>query len=258
MLSGGCFVLEVDGPIPETRAGQFYMVRSEHRWPVLLPRPFSLYDRSGDGQKGSFLIKAIGPGTAALRDCQRGEKVWITGPLGIPFREDVENPVCIAGGIGLVPFLLLAERQRELGRAPIRLVFGGRNVEFLAGMDDFAGLAEVHPCTDDGSHGFRGLVTDLLVDLVDRGAVRSGETVFCCGPDPMMHAVAKACEAHGLRCYLSLETYMACGFGVCSGCTVPVTGDRFQGWPYSRTCTQGPVYEASELGSGSVPSLFRS
>jgi dihydroorotate dehydrogenase electron transfer subunit len=51
----------------------------------------------------------------------------------------------------------------------------------------------------------------------------------------------------GLRCFLSLETYMACGYGVCNGCTVEVQGPRFAGWPYSRTCMEGPVYEACEL-----------
>ena len=78
-LSGGCFALEVEGPIPETRAGQFYMVRTARRWPVLLPRPFSLYGRGADGRSGSFLMKGIGPGTNALRDCVVGDEVWVTG-----------------------------------------------------------------------------------------------------------------------------------------------------------------------------------
>ena len=158
-LSGGCFALEVDGPIPETRSGQFYMVRTDLQWPVLLPRPFSLYGRGPDGESGSFLMKGIGPGTNAFRDCAVGEEVWVTGPLGRPFPEDVEKPVCVAGGIGLAPFLLLAQRQLELGRDPVRLLFGGRNVALLAGMQDFEQIADVHPCTDDGSHGFHGMVT---------------------------------------------------------------------------------------------------
>jgi dihydroorotate dehydrogenase electron transfer subunit len=246
-LSGGCFVLEVEGPIPETLAGQFYMLRTESQWPVMLPRPFSLYGRGSSGQSGSFLMKGIGPGTNALRDCESGDEVWVTGPLGRPFPEEIENPVCIAGGIGLAPFLLLAERQVELGRVPARLLFGGRNAALLAGMQDFDDLADVHPCTDDGSHGFHGLVTDLLASLIEKGVVTEGETAFCCGPDPMMHAVARMCAERGLRCYLSLENYMACGYGVCNGCSVEVQGPRFAGWPYSKTCLQGPVYEASEL-----------
>ncbi len=245
-LGGGSFALEVDGPVPATLPGQFYMLRTQHRWPVQLPRPFSLYDRAEDGSSGSFLLKAVGPGTRALCDLRPGDGVVLTGPLGLPFPQDVADPVCVAGGVGLAPFLLMARQHAARGRR-LRLLFGGRNRAALAGIDDFAGIADVHPSTDDGSHGFHGLVTALLEDLLQRGVVRAGEAVFCCGPDPMMHAVAKLCERRGLRCFLSLETYMACGYGVCNGCTVEVQGARFKGWPYSRTCMEGPVYEACEL-----------
>jgi dihydroorotate dehydrogenase electron transfer subunit len=246
-LGGGSFAVEVDGPLPPTQPGQFYMLRTAQRWPQLLPRPFSLYDRADDGSWGSFLVKIVGAGTAALCDLQPGEELHLTGPLGRPFPADVADPVCVAGGVGLAPFLLVARRQLAAGRRPIRLVFGGRTREALAGMDDFAGLARLATATDDGSHGHHGLVTSLLDDLLQRGTVAAGETVFCCGPDPMMHAVAALCERRGLRCLLSLETVMACGYGVCNGCSVAVRGERFRGWPYSKTCIDGPVYDAAEL-----------
>jgi dihydroorotate dehydrogenase electron transfer subunit len=246
-LGGACFALEVQGPIPPTQAGQFYMLRTAERWPVLLPRPFSLYDRSDDGSRGSFLIKAVGPGTRALTALRAGEALHLTGPLGQPFPQDIADPVCIAGGIGLAPFLLLGRQLRARGRKPFRLLFGGRNRQALAGMDDLSGLCELHAATDDGSHGFHGMVTALLEQLASKGTVRAGDTVFCCGPDPMMHATARLCTRLRLRCFLSLETYMACGYGVCNGCSVRVQGDRFHGWPYSKTCLEGPVYEACEL-----------
>lgn len=245
-LGGGSFAVEVDGPIPATLPGQFYMLRTEHRWPVQLPRPFSLYDRAADGSWGSFLVKPVGEGTRAICDLTPGEGLVLTGPLGMPFPRDIVDPVCIAGGVGLAPFLLLAREAKAAGRQ-LRLLFGGRTREALSGLDDFASLARVHTSTDDGSHGFRGMVTALLDDLLQKGEVRTGDVVFCCGPDPMMHAVAALCEARGLRCFLSLETYMACGYGVCNGCTVKVQGPRFKGWPYSKTCIEGPVYEACEL-----------
>ena len=245
-LGGGSFALEVDGPIPATLPGQFYMLRTEKRWPVQLPRPFSLYDRAADGSWGSFLIKPVGEGTRALCDQQPGEGIVLNGPLGQPFPQDISDPVCVAGGVGLAPFLLLAKQLRAAGRPP-RLLFGGRTRAMLSGIEDFEGLARVFAATDDGSFWFRGMVTALLDDLLARGEVKAGEVVFCCGPDPMRHAVAALCERRGLRCFLSLETYMACGYGVCNGCTVKVEGPRFKGWPYSRTCMEGPVYEACEL-----------
>ena len=245
-LGGGSFAIEVDGPIPPTLAGQFYMLRTEHRWPVQLPRPFSLYDRAPDGSWGSFLVKPVGEGTRALCDTRDGDGIVVSGPLGQPFPRDVADPVCVAGGVGLAPFLLLAREMKGKGRS-LRLLFGGRTCEQLAGLDDFDGLANVQTSTDDGSHGFRGMVTALLDELVQKGEVKKGDVVFCCGPDPMMHAVAALCERRGLRCFLSLETYMACGYGVCNGCSVRVQGPRFKGWPYSKTCVEGPVYEACEL-----------
>ena len=245
-LGGGSYALEVEGPIPATQPGQFYMLRTERRWPVQLPRPFSLYDRAPDGSWGSFLIKPVGEGTRALCDQQPGEGIVCTGPLGQPFPLDFPDPVCIAGGVGLAPFLLLARQAQAQGRT-LRLLFGGRTRAMLSGIDDFAGLVRMHASTDDGSFGFRGRVTALLDDLLQKGEVKPGEIVFCCGPDPMMEAVAALCEQRGLRCFLSLETYMACGYGVCNGCTVKVQGPRFKGWPFSRTCMEGPVYEACEL-----------
>lgn len=245
-LGGGSFALEVEGPIAPTLPGQFYMLRTEKRWPVQLPRPFSLYDRAGDGVHGSFLVKPVGEGTRALCDLRPGEGLVLNGPLGQPFPQEIADPVCVAGGVGLAPFLLQARCERAKGRT-MRLVFGGRNRAALAGLEDFDGLAKVHTSTDDGSHGFRGMVTALLDDLVTRGVVRASDVVFCCGPDPMMLAVANLCEKRGLRCFLSLETYMACGYGVCNGCTVKVKGPRFGQWPYSRTCTEGPIYDAREL-----------
>lgn len=245
-LGGGAYAVEVDGPIPETEPGQFYMLRTEQRWPVQLPRPLSLYDRAADGSSGSFLVKPVGEGTRALCDLKPGEKVIVTGPLGRSFPRDVDDPICIAGGVGLAPFLLLARRQFAAGRK-VRLLFGGRNRDALSGIEDFDSIAKVFASTDDGSHGFHGMVTGLLESLLASGEVKAGETVFCCGPDPMMLAVAALCEQRGLRCFLSLETYMACGYGVCNGCTVHVQGERFGGWPYSKTCIEGPVYEACEL-----------
>ncbi|MEZ6036253.1 MAG: dihydroorotate dehydrogenase electron transfer subunit [Planctomycetota bacterium] len=245
-LGGGTFAIEFDGPVPATGPGQFYMVRTAERWPVQLPRPFSIYERAGDGSWGSFLVKPVGPGSRALCDLEAGEGLVVTGPLGLPFPDDIEDPICVAGGVGLAPFLLLAQQAHAAGR-PLRLLFGGRTREALSGIDDFASIARVFASTDDGSHGFAGRVTALLDDLLQKGEVKPGETVFCCGPDPMMHATAALCEARGLRCFLSLETYMACGYGVCNGCTVEVQGERFGDWPYSRTCVEGPVYEACEL-----------
>ena len=106
----------------------------------MLPRPFSLYDRAADGSRGSFLIKAVGPGTRALVDQKPGERVHLTGPLGQPFSAEFDDPVCVAGGVGLAPFLLLARERKAAAKSPLRLLFGGRNRPSLAGMEVGAGV----------------------------------------------------------------------------------------------------------------------
>ena len=90
-LGGGSFAVEVDGPIAETGPGQFFMLRTQDRWPVLLPRPFSLYDRAADGSWGSFLVKGVGPGTRALLDLEPGEGMVLNGPLGRSFPDDIAS-----------------------------------------------------------------------------------------------------------------------------------------------------------------------
>jgi dihydroorotate dehydrogenase electron transfer subunit len=248
--SGDCFVLEVEGAVPVTAPGQFFMLRPETPWPVLLPRPFSLFDRSADGRGGSFLMKRVGPATGYFQRMRAGERLWVTGPLGnrFPARAGVA-PVCVAGGIGLAPFLPWAREQAELGTGPADVLFGARTKDALAGRECFdESIVRWHLATDDGSEGLRGTVIDLLEAAARSGVIGAATPVYCCGPDPMMHAVGAWCEARGLPCWLSLETYMACGYGVCNGCSVRVVaGGRFGNWPYARTCTEGPVFRTTEL-----------
>jgi dihydroorotate dehydrogenase electron transfer subunit len=165
----------------------------------------------------------------------------------------------VAGGIGQTPFLAAAREAlglRRYGRtarvAPpprrVTMCYGVRSAEYLAGLDDFAlpGL-ELYLATDDGTRGHRGFVTDLL-----RQAIESHDPptqVYCCGPEPMMHAVADLCARHGIECWLSLETPMACGFGACFSCVTRVRQDDGS-WDYRRTCVEGPVFRADRLVLG--------
>ena len=122
----------------------------------------------------------------------------LTGPLGaaVPGRRRPTRSASPAASASRRSCCWRARRARS-GRDPVRLLFGGRTPSALAGIDDFAGLARVAAATDDGSYGFHGLVTALLAEQLARGKVRRGETVFCCGPDPMMHAVADLCAQRG-------------------------------------------------------------
>ncbi|HXI02762.1 MAG TPA: hypothetical protein VNI57_06245, partial [Candidatus Saccharimonadales bacterium] len=126
-------------------------------------------------------------------------------------------------------------------------LFGGRGAGEVAAADPTRALGvETLVATDDGSVGRRGFVSELLDGtLKERGT--KGFVVCACGPMPMMKATAAVAAAHGVRCFVSLESTMACGFGVCVGCVVgtrPRAGGSIR---FARTCIEGPVMDAAEI-----------
>lgn len=241
------------------RPGQFFMVRPEEGSDPLLGRPFALYDtfaENGAIAGVDFGYVVVGKLTSVMSRWQPADKALIWGPLGNGFpTPPAGRLIMVAGGIGQTPFLAVSRetlgvkrygrpaRQIERHCEKLTLLYGVRSRDYLAGLDDFRhdDLA-VRISTDDGSAGHHGFVTDLLDDEIaaDRPAA-----VYCCGPEPMMHAVSQRCEAADIPCWLSLESPMACGFGACFSCVVKVrTGD---GWDYRRSCVEGPVFRADEL-----------
>jgi dihydroorotate dehydrogenase electron transfer subunit len=241
--------------------GQFVMLRLGGRNDPLLGRPLALYDLAdcGSGQTDCIdLVYAVkGKFTQCLANSVAGQELNIWGPLGNGFPPpSVDHLILVAGGIGYTPFLALAReatgnhrygeparRAERCGR--VSLCFGARSAESLAPVDDFDRLGvEVQLATEDGTRGHRGLVTDLLVPLLEaRGPSR---LVMCCGPEPMMKAVAQLAARTETPCLVSLETPMACGIGICFTCVVKVR-DRTGGWDYKRSCVEGPVFDATTI-----------
>jgi len=243
--------------------GQFFMVRPAGSNDPLLGRPFALYDvwRDADGQLAGidFVYHVIGKMTGLMSDWAGGEPVEIWGPLGNGFPvAPAERLVCVGGGIGYTPFLAVAreaagaskygESARVVDGTPrqVTLLYGTRCRDLRADLADFEGISgfRVRIATDDGSEGHHGFVTDLLREEL---ANDPPAAVYCCGPEPMMGAVAKLCGASGVACWLSLETPMACGFGACFSCVTKVVTSEAPGWDYRRTCVEGPVFRSDTL-----------
>jgi len=221
--------------------GQFVMIRgaSEGTDDPLLGRPFALYEvqRDASGEPVSFdvVYLVIGRGTAALATRKPGDRVDVWGPLGNGFGPSPGpgSVLFVAGGIGQTPFLALGkhwlgradygEGALELGTpaTSASLLYGVRSADLLAGLPDFeaAGIG-VEVATDDGSAGRLGFVTSLLSDRLEAG--ERPAKVVACGPPPMLAAVARLTEAHGVPCDVSLENHMACGFGACFSCVTPI------------------------------------
>lgn len=175
-----------------------------------------------------------------------------------PLGSGGENHLAIvAGGIGQTPFVAVVREAlgkqrygcpaRDPGATPRRITvcYGARNRELLAGVEWFTNLGiEVRISTDDGSVGHRGFVTDLLQELLSSDDPPT--RVFCCGPEPMMHAVARLTAAAHVPCWLSLETPMACGIGACFSCVARIRQDDGT-WDYRRVCVEGPVFPADKV-----------
>jgi dihydroorotate dehydrogenase electron transfer subunit len=190
--------------------GQFFMLEAPGR---LLPRPMSLC--SAPAGELAFLIEAVGPGTRALCELGRGDRLAVFGPLGNGFRLDVDRPLLVGGGIGVAPFPYLSE---ALGRPPALLGFRSRRHAEAAALVPNAEVV-VEPT----------LVTDVMPGSFD---------VLACGPEPMLEAVG----ALAPRAQLACEAPMACGYGACYGCAVEIGGEL------KRLCVEGPVISGHRPG----------
>lgn len=212
----------------------------------LLKRALAVYSlRELGGRKSiiTLLLKIVGGGTRQLASLEPGDPVSLIGPLGNGFDLSAARGranFLLAGGIGIASFYLLAEQLTKSGEE-VHLVFGGRSASNLVGLEDFQQLQiPVFVTTEDGSLGFKGLITDGLRQYL-KGLARERLMFFTCGPNSMMQAVSAMARRLNIPCQLSVEARMACGFGVCLGCSVKTISS------YRLTCRQGPVFDANEI-----------
>jgi dihydroorotate dehydrogenase electron transfer subunit len=246
----------------QTVPGQFAMLRIPDRYDPLIARPFAVYDVFSDGiepRYADFIYLVHGRFTRALTEVRPGDEILAWGPLGNGFTAATTGHLLlVAGGIGQTALLAVARERLGLARygsaagarpraGRVTLCWGGRSAGVFACTDDFrkAGC-DVHLATLDGSAGARGTVIDLLDERFASGLDAASTHVACCGPEPMMEAVAGWASARGVGCEVSLETPMACGIGICFTCVARIR-DAGGGWDYRRTCVEGPIFEASRV-----------
>ena len=255
-LGLGNFLVEFEAPqiISSMKPAQFFMLGipgSE----VLLRRPFSVcglpgtFDDSPPG-RAQVLYRVYGKGTALLASLKPGAPLEVLGPLGRGFElpKDPEVlPLFVAGGIGSAPFPAFAAMMNRETTRPT-MIYGARSSSELPLLDWFReNCNEVMVTTDDGSLGERGLVTEPLERTLDE-LEPDRVHVYSCGPELMLREVARITVSRRIRCDLSLEARMACGFGVCLGCVVPTHGGGPDGdRGFERVCVEGPVMRAERL-----------
>lgn len=223
--------------IPDTDPGQFVQVQVDGSKTTYLRRPISINFVDRKNNQLWLLIRRAGDGTAALMTLTESDTVNIIMPLGRGFTmpgAEQKELLLVGGGVGVAPLYALGDELAKRGFSPVFLL-GARSGKDLLMVDEFKALGEVLLCTDDGSVGHHGVVTthEVMRQKFDR--------VYCCGPMPMMKAVAAEVKLTGAECEVSLENVMACGLGACLCCVEPTVKGNVC------VCTEGPVFNINQL-----------
>ncbi|MFA5912794.1 MAG: sulfide/dihydroorotate dehydrogenase-like FAD/NAD-binding protein [Burkholderiales bacterium] len=231
------YLLEVRHPLMAKAAkpGQFVIVMlNEHG--ERIPLTIADFDR----KKGTItlVIQAVGKTTRQMQaECKVGTKLYgMVGPMGIPTHiAKAKKVVCVGGGLGVAPVFPQARGYKEAGAYVIG-VLGFRNKDLVFWEDKFRAVCdELILCTNDGSVGMKGFVTDgIKVALAGHNDI---EEVVAIGPPVMMKACADATRAAKIKTMVSVNPIMVDGTGMCGGCRVKV-GDQVK-----FACVDGPDFD---------------
>ncbi|MEE8365959.1 MAG: sulfide/dihydroorotate dehydrogenase-like FAD/NAD-binding protein [Gammaproteobacteria bacterium] len=235
------YLLEIRHPMmaKAARPGQFVIVMS-HENGERIPLTIADFDR----EQGTitFVIQAVGKTTKEMqRDCRAGtELISVTGPMGKPsLIRNVGKVVCVGGGLGVAPVFPLVRAYREAGAYVIGVV-GFRNKDLVFWDDKFLQYCdEFIICTDDGSTGIKGRVTDGIELAIEKHP--DIQEVLAIGPPIMMQACAETTRPYGIKTTVSLNPVMVDGTGMCGGCRVKV-GNKMK-----FACVDGPEFDGHEV-----------
>jgi ferredoxin--NADP+ reductase len=229
-------VLEAPRIAKVRRPGQFVIVR---KGPGGERIPLTIADNDPEAGTITLMIQAIGRSTTELTNLQVGDSIQdVAGPLGsethlIPSG----HAVCVGGGVGTAVLLPIVRALSDAG-VHVTSVIGGRSKEWVILENELKALGDVVTCTDDGSYGRHGFVTEALKDLLDAGGV---DAVYAIGPVPMMRAVANLTQPYNVATTVSLNAIMVDGTGMCGGCRVTIDGET------KYACVDGPEFDAHKV-----------
>jgi ferredoxin--NADP+ reductase len=232
--------LEISAPhiAKKAKAGQFVMVTPTERGERI---PLTMADF--DPAKGTVTIALleVGKTTRQLGTMKAGDKMFsLVGPLGLPTElHKYGNVVSIGGGIGLALMYPVVRALKQAGNHTINII-GARNEKLLIYEDKIQSVSdEFHVCTDDGSKGHHGFVSDVLKKLIAEN--KKIDLVYAVGPIIMMKVIANITKPHGIKTVVSLNPIMVDGTGMCGSCRVIVGGKTKFG------CVDGPEFDGHEV-----------
>jgi len=232
--------LEIRAPqiARKAKAGQFVMITVDEQGERI---PLTMADFSSE--KGTITIAAleVGKTTKKLGTLKAGDKLFsLVGPLGLPTElHQYGTVVSIGGGIGLALMYPVVRALKEAGNKTVNII-GARNEKLLIYEDDIKSVSdEFYVCTDDGSKGHHGFVSDVLKKLIADG--RKLDLVYAVGPVIMMKVISDITKPHNIHTVVSLNPIMVDGTGMCGSCRVIVDGETKFG------CVDGPEFDAHKV-----------
>ena len=230
-------------------AGQFINISVPRVNDILWRRPFGIHRTNAEEGTFDIVFKVIGRGTKALMQVKTGEKLDIIGPLGNHFSypPDLKEAIMVAGGLGIAPFpMLIQDTQNH--KLQHTLFYGTKSKDQFCCLDFFEkSVHDLRLTTEDGTIGEKGLITDSLERYLKGLDTKEGKYIYVCGPTPLLAKVKQLASHFNIRAQVSVETIMACGFGACMGCPVPLEKPTKDGRKYLLACKDGPVFNMEDI-----------
>lgn len=240
-LNDQVVLMEIDAPYiaAKAEAGQFIIYRIDEKG-ERIPLTIADYDR----EKGTVTIifQTIGGSTQQLASLNEGDSILdVVGPLGVPtkYEDGTKRIAVVGGGVGCAIAYPQAKKLHGMG-VHVDLIAGFRSKDIIILEEEMKAVSsELYVCTDDGSYGKKGFVTDMLKELIDSGV--KYDEVIAIGPVPMMKFVCKTTEPYGIKTTVSLNPIMVDGTGMCGGCRVTVDGK------IKYACVDGPDFDGHKV-----------
>lgn len=239
-MSGGTVILnEIEAPMIARKAkpGQFVILKANETGERI---PLTMAETNPDTGTITIIFMVVGKSTALFKSLEVGQGYQdVIGPLGKPTHlEKVGTVVCVGGGTGIAVLHPITRALKEIGNHVIAII-GARSKDLLILEDQMRKASnELHVCTDDGSYGHHGFVTDVLKQILQKEEVK---LVVGIGPVPMMKFLSAVTKDYGVKTLVSLNPIMIDGTGMCGGCRVTVGGET------KFACVDGPEFDGHQV-----------
>ncbi len=239
MAEGTVILNEIDAPLIAKKAkpGQFVILKANEEGERI---PLTMAETNPDKGTITIIYMVVGKSTAIFKDLQVGDGYQdVIGPLGkATHLEKVGKVVCVGGGTGVAVLHPITRGLKDVGN-DVTCIIGSRNKGLLM-MEEHMRVAshDLRICTDDGSYGHHGFVTDVLKEVLDSEEIK---LVVAIGPVPMMKAVSNLTKGYNVETLVSLNPIMVDGTGMCGGCRVTIGNET------KFACVDGPEFDGHKV-----------